>query len=497
MATVHLGCLLGPAGFSKLVAIKRLHEELAREHEFVSMLLNEARLASAIHHPNVVGMLDVVTEDNELLVVMEYVHGETLAALLRSSRQSGDHPPVKVVVRILCDALEGLHAAHVASLAGRPLHIVHRDVSPQNIMAGADGNTRVLDFGIAQAALSSRLTAAGVVKGKIAYMSPEQVQGRAMDARTDIFAAGIVLWEALTGRRLFLAADAEATTSALLKSRIVPPSEVVPNLPRSLDQVVLRALDRRPERRFQTGRDFAEALRRAAEEGSRREVADWVGRVASDGLAQRLELIEALEASALHTPTGVERAPTLRRAPITRAAPMRDSTPTRVTSITSVVPEPKRKRRWPAASWWVAAGALLSVTVVGAAHLQGTEASHFAAPLVRGLAVTATSTARPSANPPPPLVADPPPPSTSTSTSSPAAAVAPAPLLVESLPLVPDATVLPTARVKRKRRAARPSAASAPSAPVPPASVQATTNACASPYGIDETGARRLKPECL
>jgi eukaryotic-like serine/threonine-protein kinase len=194
MATVHLGCLLGSAGFSKLVAIKCLHEELALENDFVSMFLDEARLASTIHHPNVVASLDVVAEQGELLVVMEYVHGETLSVLLRTSRQTGNLPSVPVVTRILCDALEGLHAAHTASLAGRRLNIVHRDVSPQNIMVGADGNTRVLDFGIAQAALRSQSTAAGTIKGKLAYMSPEQVQGMAVDARTDIFAAGVVLW---------------------------------------------------------------------------------------------------------------------------------------------------------------------------------------------------------------------------------------------------------------------------------------------------------------
>jgi serine/threonine-protein kinase len=328
------------------------------------------------------------------------------------------------------------------------------------------------------------------VKGKIAYMSPEQVQGRAMDARTDIFAAGIVLWEALTGRRLFLAADAEGTASALLKSRIVPPSEIVPNLPRGLDRVVLRALERDPERRFQTGRDFAEALRRAAEEGSRREVADWVGRVASDGLAQRLELIEALEASALHTPSGLERTTSsARRSPVARAAPMRDSTPTRVTSITSVVPEPKRKRRWPAASWWIVAAALLSVTVAAVAHLEGPRYAPFAAPLAPSPAATATPTAKPSANVPPPLADAPPPPAVSSS--------APAPLLVESLPLVPNATPPLAGRVKRKRRAARPSAVSAPSAPAPPASAQATTDPCAAPYRIDEAGVRWIRPECL
>jgi len=167
MATVHLGCMLGPAGFSKLVAIKCLHAQVALEADFVAMFLDEARLTSSIHHPNVVAALDVVAEQGELLVIMEYIHGESLAALLRTSRQTGDLPPLSVVTRVMCDALDGLHAAHVASLAGRCLNIVHRDVSPQNIMVGADGNSRVLDFGIAQAAIRSESRQAARSKAKL------------------------------------------------------------------------------------------------------------------------------------------------------------------------------------------------------------------------------------------------------------------------------------------------------------------------------------------
>src|SRR4051812_1737471 len=280
MATVHLGCMLGPAGFSKVVAIKCLHARFALEAEFVAMFLDEARLTSSIHHPNVVASLDVVTEQGELLVVMEYIHGESLAALLRTSKQAGELPPLPVVTRVVCDALEGLHAAHVASLAGRCLNIVHRDVSPQNIMVGADGNSRVLDFGIAQAAIRSRVTASGTVKGKIAYMSPEQLQNQGVDARTDIFAAGVVLWEALTGKRLFFAPDPRETVSRLLNSIILPPSAIVPELPSELDRVVLKALERDPEQRFQSAHDFAEALRKATVEGSRRAVSEWVARIA-------------------------------------------------------------------------------------------------------------------------------------------------------------------------------------------------------------------------
>jgi serine/threonine-protein kinase len=183
---------------------------------------------------------------------------------------------------------------------------VHRDVSPQNIMVGADGNTRVLDFGIAQAALRSHVTSAGTIKGKIAYMSPEQVQSRPVDARTDVFAAGVVLWEALTGRRLFFATDSRDAVELLLKLPIPAPSSIAPHVSSELDAVVLKALARDVDERFASAYDFAEALRSVAGEGSRREVAEWVGRVAREALEHRLELLQALEASAIHTQVAME-----------------------------------------------------------------------------------------------------------------------------------------------------------------------------------------------
>src|SRR4051812_46949225 len=216
MATVHLGRLLGPAGFSKIVAIKRLLPQFAADPEFLSMLIDEARLASVISHPNVVSSLDVVVEDNELLLVMEYVQGETLAQLIRLARKRNASPPIGIIQRILCDALEGLHAAHTASVGGQPLNIVHRDVSPQNIMVGANGVARVLDFGIAKAESQSQITRPGMVKGKFSYLSPEQMRGLPVDPRTDVFAAGVVLWESLTGERLFSTHGLEKTVERVL-----------------------------------------------------------------------------------------------------------------------------------------------------------------------------------------------------------------------------------------------------------------------------------------
>ena len=364
MATVHLGCMLGPAGFSKLVAIKCLHAEFALESEFVAMFLDEARLTSSIHHPNVVASLDVVAEQGELLVVMEYVHGESLAALLRTSRQSGDLPPLPVVTRIVCDALEGLHAAHIASLAGRCLNIVHRDVSPQNIMVGADGNTRVLDFGIAQAAVRSQATASGTVKGKIAYMSPEQLQNRAVDARADIFAAGVVLWEALTGRRLFFAPDPRDSAELVLGSTIVPPTAIVPSLSSELDRVVLRALARDPDQRFDSAHDFAEALRKAATEGSRRAVSDWVGRVAKDSLSRRLHLLETLEASAIDAQATAVLPTVTGSSPFHTPFSVDEGTATRTTNTRAISGEVARS---PIARWGPLSAAIVGIVALAIA----------------------------------------------------------------------------------------------------------------------------------
>ena len=464
MATVHLGCMLGPAGFSKVVAVKCLHAEFALESEFVAMFLDEARLTSSIHHPNVVASLDVVAEQGELLVVMEYVHGETLAAVLRTSRQTGDVPPLAVVTRIICDALEGLHAAHVASLAGRCLNIVHRDVSPQNIMVGADGNTRVLDFGIAQAAVRSQVSAGGLIKGKLAYMSPEQVQNRAVDARTDVFAAGVVLWEALTGKRLFFAADPRETVNLLLNSPITPPSEIAPNLPRELDRVVLKALARDPHQRFDSAHEFAEALRKAASEGSRRAVSDWVCHVAKDSLARRLLLLETLEASAIHAQAEAVLPVVTGSSPFHTPASVVESTGTQATStrvISGTESETTTVPRW--VPFLAAIGGIAAVGIAWAIAA-GPPAARAALPVASQTALAAPPDAG-RATPPETLPAPP-------------------PAQVESLPLA-------VSKESTRRTQSKPRAT------VAVESHPARQKACTPPYRIDASGVRRVKLECL
>jgi serine/threonine protein kinase len=178
MATVHLGRLLGPVGFSRTVAIKRLHAQFASDPEFVSMFLDEARLAARIRHPNVVPTLDVVATGGELFLVMEYVPGESIARLARALREQKQTLPTRILSAVMAGVLHGLHAAHEAKdERGHPLGIVHRDMSPQNVLVGTDGVARVLDFGVAKAAGRMQTTREGQIKGKLSYMPPEQLRG--------------------------------------------------------------------------------------------------------------------------------------------------------------------------------------------------------------------------------------------------------------------------------------------------------------------------------
>src|SRR5262245_14091197 len=184
MVTVHVGRLRGPMGFSRTVAIKRLHAQYALDPEFTEMLLDEGRMAAHINHPNVVSTVDVVVNDGELLLIMEYVHGESLSKLLRSVRHRNEHVPLSIAAAIAVGMLHGLHAAHEATDEdGKPLELVHRDVSPQNVLVGADGIVRVADFGVAKAAGRLHTTRDGVVRGKVPYMAPEQLRGNDVDRK--------------------------------------------------------------------------------------------------------------------------------------------------------------------------------------------------------------------------------------------------------------------------------------------------------------------------
>ncbi|MEJ7734923.1 MAG: protein kinase [Polyangiaceae bacterium] len=296
MATVHFGRLQGPVGFSRTVAIKRLHPQYAKDPEFASMFLDEARVAARIQHPNVVATLDVVPLDGELFLVMEYVQGEALAKVFRTLRTHSRSIPLPVVGSLITGVLYGLHSAHEArSERGDPLHIVHRDVSPQNILVGSDGVARVLDFGVAKAAGRVQITREGQIKGKIAYMAPEQLRGEGVDRRADVYGAAVVLWEALCNRRLFEGDNDGVVLRRVLDAPVPSPSAVVPSLPPALDEIVHRGLSRDPAQRYQTAREMAVALEDVLPLASPRAVGEWVEQVAGESLARRAAHVKEIE----------------------------------------------------------------------------------------------------------------------------------------------------------------------------------------------------------
>ncbi len=293
MAAVHFGRSLGDAGFAKTVAIKKLHESFGEDASIVATLLDEARLAARIQHPNVVPTLDVVVSGTEILLVLEYVHGESLAKLIRPPAPPVPLPVVRTVVSSM---LHGLHAAHMAcSDTGEPLGIVHRDVSPQNVLVGADGQARVLDFGIAKARGRMQTTREGQVKGKLAYMAPEQIRLGEVTPRTDVFAAGIVLWEMLTGERLFAGENEGHVMLKVLESPIPRPSEKNPHIPTELDRVVARALARDPADRYASAEAFALALEESGPLAPASAVAQWVRGAAGASLEQRERRVREIE----------------------------------------------------------------------------------------------------------------------------------------------------------------------------------------------------------
>ncbi len=353
MASVHIGRLVGPVGFLRTVAIKRLHPQYAKDPSFVDMFLDEARLAARIRHPNVVSTLEIVSMEDELFLVMDYVHGEALGRLVRSAMEAGTRLPPRVVSSIMVGALLGLHAAHEATNElGQPLFIVHRDVSPQNILVGIDGVARVADFGVAKAASRVHTTRGGDVKGKISYMAPEQLLQEDIDRRTDLYGASIVLWEALVGRRMFPLGDIGSAVTRLLQNVAPePPSKYAPDIPPALDAVVLKGLSRRRDDRFATAREMAQALE-AAMPPAALEVGGWVEAWAREGLELRSE-----KAALHHTSSAPEHIPSHRVSlsdptmALGSATAIRSSPPTGVTELslttgTPAIIKPRSRMGW-------------------------------------------------------------------------------------------------------------------------------------------------------
>jgi eukaryotic-like serine/threonine-protein kinase len=262
MAELLLGRLHSSHGFERPVALKRVLPHLVRQRGFAAMLVDEARISASIRHPNVVSIFELVEGDDELCIVMEYLEGEHLGTLLRTARSRNEQLPVPLVMHLISEASAGLHAAHEAvDQQGHPLDLVHRDVSPQNVFVTYSGGVKILDFGVALASGRLVRTETGLLKGKLNYMSPEQVKSGDLDRRADIFSLGIVLWETLTGRSLFRRESPAGTIQAILDEEIVPPSHFRDDVSQAMDAVCLQALSRDPATRFQDALSFRRALR--------------------------------------------------------------------------------------------------------------------------------------------------------------------------------------------------------------------------------------------
>ncbi|MCB9596597.1 MAG: serine/threonine protein kinase [Sandaracinaceae bacterium] len=352
----------------QLYALKILHADLSDQREYVDMLMDEAKIAKGLRHPNVVETVEIGRDGDLYYLVMEYVEGTALDRLMR---RSPHHRPPELIVPLAIDALQGLHAAHRRTdELGRPLELVHRDVTPGNLMVGLDGVGRITDFGVAKARARITKTNPGIVKGKAGYIAPEVILGRPVDGRADVFSMGVLLWNALTGETLFDKEDLASSLTSLLRSDIPPPS-TVGLMPSALfDAPILSALHRDPEFRHESADEMALALADALllypTPGGRDAIGAWVYRSFGETLDRRQELARQERAS---SPWDIEHAEALSTSAMVR----KDPTGKVLSAIPGAdeVPDeapaeaPTRSRRW----WWVVAVLVGLLALIGAGLL--------------------------------------------------------------------------------------------------------------------------------
>ncbi|MFY0575155.1 serine/threonine protein kinase [Cystobacter fuscus] len=320
-------------GQNRLLVIKRILPHLADNEEFVQMFLDEARIAARLDHPHIVQIYDLGSQDDSFFIAMEYIHGEDLRRVWKRAERSGQLIPVAFVCRALSEACAGLDHAHKKVDAhGKPLNIVHRDISPQNILLTFDGRTKVVDFGIAKAADQATETRSGVLKGKYSYMSPEQAAGEKVDRRSDIFALGVVLYELLTGTRLFKRSNDVITLQAVIECKVLPPSQVNPRVPKDLDPIVMKALEREPGDRYPEALQLQRALEAwldvYPQPSSTAHLATYMKDLYATRLAEEARLGDVLvEEAEAHSPSIAPKSPdrTGRSSRETMAAPRPDA----------------------------------------------------------------------------------------------------------------------------------------------------------------------------
>jgi serine/threonine-protein kinase len=338
MATVHTARLVGAEGFTRLVAAKRLHPQFTDDPDFVTMFHDEACIASRIHHPNVVPVLDVVVSGSELILVQEYVHGVPLSQLMKMAHASEVPIAIDIAVAVLAGMLAGLHAAHeVRDEAGVPLEIVHRDVSPANVMISVDGVPRLLDFGIAKATINTHHTREGVFKGKLAYMAPEQLRMERIDRHVDVYATGVMAWELLVNRRVYDGRHEVSFVTAVLNGEIPSITAALADRRGAIDDerwsalvllepIISRAMADRPEERFATAEEMMRALFDAYPAATSRVISEWVRAAGAEFLDKRQKCLAANEESwrrtSLYTPSsGTQRVTPGGSMPVASLAP--------------------------------------------------------------------------------------------------------------------------------------------------------------------------------
>jgi serine/threonine-protein kinase len=341
MASVYLARGFGSAGFERLAAVKLLHRGLCADPDFVEMFLDEARVAARLHHPNATAIIDVGAEGSQLYMVMDYVEGDTLHAVQCAAAALHRAVPLGIALRVALDALAGLDAAHeLRGSDGSPLGLIHRDVTSQNVLIGVDGAARLVDFGIARAACRTGVTTVGVLKGKLPFMAPEQIRGRPVDRRADLFSMGVTLWETIALRRCFPSREG-ALLSRLANEAYRPLAELAPQMPAALDDVCRRALAFDPADRFSTASEFAEAIeqRFRADLATQRELGQFMSMVANDKLCREREAVRASSRS-------LRPATPARPAPVLDLRPPRvpDFGPPRVPAVAAPPPRPPQGR---------------------------------------------------------------------------------------------------------------------------------------------------------
>ena len=464
MAQVFLAVVRGLGGFNKLVVIKRLESD---DPSFRRMFLDEARVAAMLSHPNVVHTYEVSEYGGSYFIAMEYLDGQPLNKIVRRAQELGGFLKPRLCARVVADALAGLHYAHeLKDFSGALLNVVHRDVSPHNLFVTHDGQVKVFDFGVAKAESRLEGTDTGVLKGKLGYMAPEQLRLEAVDRRTDVFTAGVVLWEMLTGKRLFSGDTLPLVAEQMANAEREIAADTRPEIPDGLRQIALQALAGDAQRRFRTAWEMAAAIAAVVPPATSLEVRAWVTELAGPALRERAERLAALEAL-----SGDE---------LPKARPVNAPSPERAAALSageitpSAVSLPLQGRmgsRGQAALLFAAIA--LAVLVASGVFMAGKQLSASAAPrpsLAASAAAQLPSSESPAGNPILAVV----------HAAVPAEAPSSAAQSVDAAPPHTRAAPATAAIAAHHPRAAAPAQAS-----------------CEVPFVIDASGVKRFKPECF